>query len=309
MKPLSRYHYRYCIIICCCIVFAQKARGQTIADGLMIPQNFFCAGSMYTYSSWTNYWEGTFKRDNGNIGKLTTNTYTVFGNYGITNKLDVVFSVPYVTTNASAGTLKGQGGFQDLMMSLKWLPFKAGLGGGTFSSYVILSGTTPLSNYEADFEPMSIGMHAETASLRALLNYQYGRFFIAASGQYIRRSDITIDRTSYYTTELIYSNRVDVPNANNLLFSTGYRSPKFNVEAIFEQNTTLGGFDIRKNDMPFVSNTMNSTIAGALFKYSFNKVAGLELTTGGNYVLKGRNVGQATTVFGGVLYLFDLNKR
>lgn len=309
MKFLLKYLYRCCIIISCWLLLAQTARAQTVADGLMIPKNFFCVGSMYSYNSWTNYWEGTFKRDNGNIGRLTTNTYNVFGNYGITSKLDVLFSVPYVTTNASAGTLKGQSGFQDLMISLKWLPYKTHVGGGTFSTYLVLSGSTPVSNYEPDFEPMSIGMHAETASLRALLNYQYGHFFLAAAGQYIRRNDITIDRSSYYTTELINSNRVDVPNANNLLLSAGYRSPKFNAEAIFEQNTTLGGFDIRKNDMPFVSNTMNATIAGALFKYSFNSVAGLELTAGGNYVLTGRNVGQATTVFGGVLYLFDLNKK
>ncbi len=309
MKPLIKCLYRCCLFICCCLVLAQKVRAQTVSDGLMIQKNFFCIGSMYSYNSWTNYWEGTFKRDNGNIGRLTTNTYNVFGNYGITNRLDVLFSVPYVTTNASAGTLKGQSGFQDLMISLKWLPYKAGLGGGIFSTYVILSGTTPLSNYEPDFEPMSIGMHSETASLRALLNYQYGRFFVAAAGQYIRRDNITIDRTSYFTTELINSSEVDVPNANNLLFSAGYRSSHFNAEALFEQNTTLGGFDIRKNDMPFVSNTMNATMAGALFKYSFNRVAGLELTTGGNYVLKGRNVGQATTVFGGVLYLFDVRKR
>jgi hypothetical protein len=54
---------------------------------------------------------------------------------------------------------------------------------------------------------------------------------------------------------------------------------------------------------------MNMTTAGALFKYSFDAVSGLELTGGGNYVLKGRNVGQATTLFGGVLYVFDFSKK
>ena len=54
---------------------------------------------------------------------------------------------------------------------------------------------------------------------------------------------------------------------------------------------------------------MNWSTAGGLVKYSFNTVAGLELTAGGNRVLTGRNVGQSTTVYGGVLYLFDLNKK
>jgi hypothetical protein len=309
MKSLHLYFYRYCMVVCCCLFFTKMASAQTDADALMIPKNFYCAGVMYGHSSWTNYWEGTFKRDNANIGKLTSNMYTVVGNYGITNKLDVLFSVPYVTTNASAGTLKGQSGFQDLTLTLKWLALQSQVGRGIFSVHAIVSGSIPLSNYEPDFLPVSIGLHSETAAIRGLVNYQVGRFFVAAAGQYVQRGDVTIDRNSYYTTQLIYSNQVYMPNTNNFIISTGFRSLKFNAEAIFEQATTLGGFDIRKNDMPFPSNTMNMTTAGALFKYSFDAVSGLELTGGGNYVLKGRNVGQATTLFGGVLYVFDFSKK
>ncbi len=307
-KSLRLYFYRYCAAICCLMIFAQVASAQTDADALMIPKDFFCAGAVYSSNSWTNYWEGTFKRDNGNIGRLTTDSYMVMGNYGITNKLDVLFSAPYITTNASAGTLKGQSGLQDLTLTLKWLAFQTEIGKGILSGHAIASGSIPLSNYEPDFLPISIGLHTETASLRGLVNYQVGRFFVAGAGQYIQRSDITIDQNAYYTTQLIYSNKVYMPNVNNYLISTGYRSLTFNAEAIFSQTTTLGGFDIRKNDMPFPGNTMNMTTAGALFKYSFS-TSGLELTAGGNYVLAGRNVGQSTTLFGGVLYVFDFAKK
>lgn len=307
MKPLRLYFYRSCLTATFLAVFGQLSNAQTSADALMIPKNLFCAGVVYDHSSWTNYWEGTFKRDNGNIGKLSTNTYMVIGNYGITNKLDILFSVPYITTNASGGTLKGQSGVQDLTLTLKWLAFQAEIGKGIFSAHAILSGSVPLTNYEPDFLPLSIGLHSESLSLRALVNYQTGRFFLAGAGQYIQRSDVTIDQESYYTTTLINSNRVYMPNVNNFLVSTGYRSLRFNAEAILSQTTTLGGFDIRKNDMPFPSNRMNWTSAGALFKYSFS-TTGLELTAGGNYVLTGRNVGQSTDFFGGVLYIFDFKK-
>lgn len=307
MKLLRLYFYRYFIAVALFTVLGQFAKAQTSADALMIPKNLFCAGVVYDYSSWTNYWEGTFKRDNGNIGKLSTNTYMVIGNYGITNKLDVLFSVPYITTNASSGTLKGQNGVQDLTLTLKWLAFQTEIGKGIFSAHAILSGSVPLTNYEPNFLPLSIGLHSESVSLRALVNYQTGRFFLAGAGQYIQRSDVTIDQESYYTTTLINSNRVYMPNVNNFLFSTGYRSLRFNAEAILSQTTTLGGFDIRKNDMPFPSNRMNWTSAGALFKYSFS-TTGLELTAGANRVLNGRNVGQSTDFFGGVLYIFDFKK-
>ena len=308
-KSLRLYFYRYCITICCFLGFSKITFAQTDADALMIPKNFYCAGVMYSNSSWTDYWEGTFKRDNGNIGTLTTNSYTVIGNYGITNKLDVLFSVPYITTNASEGTLKGQSGIQDLTLTLKWLAFKQNIGNGKLTLFAILSGSVPLSNYEPNFDPVSIGLHSTSAMFRGLLNYQVGRFFIAGSVQYIQRSDITIDQNSYYTTQLIYSNQVYMPNSNNVMLSTGYRSTKFNAEFMVQQATTLGGFDIRKNDMPFPSNRMNWTVAGAMVKYSFGAVSGLELTAGGNYVLKGINVGQSTTFYGGVFYLFDWSKK
>jgi hypothetical protein len=310
MKSLLLYFYRYCIIICCCLCFSKIAFAQTDGDALMIPKNFYCAGIIYTNNSWTNYWEGTFKRDNGNIGNLTTNSYTVVGNYGITNKLDVLFSVPYITTNASAGTLKGQKGIQDLTLTLKWLAFKQPIGNGNLTFFAIVSGSVPLSNYEADFDPVSIGLHSTSAMFRGLINYKTtGGFFITGAGQFIQRSDITIDRNSYYTTQLIYSNQVYMPNSNNIMFSSGYQSKKIYAAASISQATTLGGFDIRKNDMPFPSNRMNATTAGAMVKYSFGTVSGLELTAGGNYILNGRNVGQSTTYYGGVFYLFDLSKK
>ena len=296
------------MVLCCFLAFRQGIHAQTTADALMIPKNFYCAAAEYSNNSWNNYWEGTFKRSNGNIGTLTTNTYMFGGNYGITNKLDVLFSIPYVTTNASAGTLKGQSGLQDLTVALKYLAFESEIGRGIFSFHAILSGSIPLSNYEPDFLPVSIGLKSKTLALRGLVNYQVGRFFVAGAAQYVERSDITLDRNSYYTTQLIYSNQVDMPNTNNLLFSAGYRSLKFNAEAILMQSTTNGGFDIRKNDMPFPSNTMNATTAGVLFKYSLDGLTGLEITAGGNYVTNGRNVGQSTTLWGGVFYVFDLSK-
>src|ERR1700720_1903236 len=97
MKSLPLYLYRYGMIICISLACSQIARAQTDADALMIPKNLFCAGVIYTNSNWKDYWEGTFKRDNPNIGTLSNNSYMVVGNYGITNKLDVLFSVPYIT--------------------------------------------------------------------------------------------------------------------------------------------------------------------------------------------------------------------
>lgn len=309
IRSLHLYFYRHCLVACCLLFFLQTASAQTDADALMIPKNFFCTGVVYTHSQWKNYWEGTFKRDNANIGTLSSNSYMVVGNYGITNKLDVLFMAPYIKTNASQGTLKGQSGVQDLTVALKYLAFTSEIGKGLFSIHGIAEGSVPLSNYEPDFLPVSIGLHTKNASLRGLLNYQTGRFFVAGAGQYVFRSDITIDRNAYYTDHLIYSNKVDMPNLTNFLFSTGYRSLRLNIEGIVSKTTSQGGFDIRKNDMPFPSNRMNMTTVGGLAKYSFDSLTGLELTVGGNYVVSGRNVGQSTNLFAAVYYILDFSKK
>jgi hypothetical protein len=307
MKSLPANLLRFGVFAACLATSSLKANAQTDADALMIPKNMFCASAVYDHSSWTDYWEGTLKRNNLNIGTLTTNSYMVMGNYGLTNKLDLLFSVPYVTTNASSGTLAGQKGIQDLTVTLKWLGYQAQIGTGVFTAHAILTGSIPLSNYDPNFLPVSIGLQSRTVSLRGLVNYQVGRFFVAAAGQYTERDNITINENAYFTTQEIYSSNVYMPNMNNVLLSAGYRSLKLNIEAIVQQSTTLGGFDITRNNMPFPSNTMNWTTAGGLVKYSFDGVSGFELTAGGNYVLKGRNVGQSTDFFGGVQYVFDFS--
>lgn len=308
IKLLPQHFFRYCLLGICSLAFSQYVHAQTDADALMIPKNYFCAAATYTHSSWDHYWEGTFKRDNLNLGTVSTNVYSLGGNYGLSNRVNLLFMVPYVKTHASAGTLRDEQNFQDLSLAVKWMAVKEEIGTGLFSVHAILSGSLPLSNYEADYLPLSIGLHSKNIALRGLLNYQTGRFFMAGAGQYIRRSNITIDRNSYYTTELHYTNEVQMPNVTNFFVSSGYRSLKFNAEAVLTKVTTVGGFDIRKNDMPFPSNKMNSTLAGLILKYSFQSISGLELTAGGNYVLNGRNVGQTRTFYGGVYYVFSTKK-
>src|SRR5882762_951870 len=159
MKLLSTNFYRCCLVTVCCITISQLAHAQTDADALMIPKNYFCAAGVYTHSSWDHYWEGTFKRDNLNLGTVSTNIYSLGGNYGLSNRINLLFMVPYVSTNATVGTLRSERNFQDLSAAIKWMAIKEEIGSGLFSFHAILSGSIPLSNYEADYLPLSIGLH------------------------------------------------------------------------------------------------------------------------------------------------------
>jgi hypothetical protein len=134
-------------------------------------------------------------------------------------------------------------------------------------------------------------------------DYQAGKFFVTASGTYILRSNIKIDRDAYYTTEMHYTNEVVMPNALSFNVRTGYRHANLIAEAIFDNYTTLGGFDITRNNMPFPSNKMNVSLVGAHVKYVFKKLPSLSVETGGSYVVRGRNVGKATEFNGSVFYI------
>src|SRR5688572_32934179 len=191
------------------------ASAQTDIDAIMMEKNAFCVGPMYSYSSWKNYWEGTLKRENLNLGTVSNQTISVMGNYGISSKLNVLFNVPFVKTKASAGTMSGMQGVQDLSLFVKWMPLEKEMLGGLFSLYGIGGVSFPLSNYVADYLPLSIGIRSKTALGRLMADYQTGSFFVTASATYVLRSKISIDRTAYYTEELHHTDEVSVPNGGN----------------------------------------------------------------------------------------------
>lgn len=285
-------------------------QAQTDIDGLMMEKNAFCVGPMYSYSSWKNYWEGTLKRENLNLGRVSTQMYSVMGNYGISRKLNALFSVPYVKTKATAGTLHGLDGLQDLSLFLKWRGYEHRTGsGGKLTLFGIGGVSFPLTNYVADFLPLSIGMRSKTLQARVMADFQQGNLFVTGSATYVLRSNIEIDRDSYYTTVMHNSNKVEMPDAASFNFRAGWRNHRLIAEAVVNNWTTLGGFDITRNNMPFPSNRMNATTVGANFKYILPWLPQLSIVGGGNTTIAGRNMGQATGFYGSVFYVFDLGKK
>jgi hypothetical protein len=232
----------------------------------------------------------------------------IMGNYGIKDNLNLLFSVPYISNKASAGTLIGRQGIQDLTLTLKWMPIETTIGKADFAVYALGSYATPLTNYVKDYLPLSIGLGSNTAMGRIMVDYQLGNFFTTASAAYFSRSNVTIDRVAYYTTRMHYTNEVEMPNMANFNFRTGYRSAKGYAELIADVMQTNGGFDMTRNNMPFLSNQMNASRIGLGFKYNFGKVEGLSAVGNAMYTIAGRNMGQATSISAGVFYILDFSK-
>jgi hypothetical protein len=169
--------------------------------------------------------------------------------------------------------------------------------------------SAPTTNYYIDLMPLAIGMHSKTGQIRLMADYQTGNCFATLSGTYMLRSNVTLDRNTYFTTEMHYTNEVKMPDANDVNFRIGYRSSTWIIEAIADKFTTLGGFDITKNNMPFISNQMNATKLGMHIKYDTDFINGLSFVADANTTVAGRNIGQSSSFGGGIFYIFDLSKK
>lgn len=277
---------------------------QTETDGLMMAKRNICGGFIYGYSSWNHYWEGTLRRDNANLGTFSSQSVTAMANYGITNRINVIVMAPWISNKVSAGTLIGQSGFQDFSLFLKGNIFSRTILGCDVSSIIVGGGSIPLTNYVADYLPLSIGLQSKNLSGRFLVDAQKGHWYGTASVQYIKRSHVTIDRTAYYTTEMIYSNQVALPDQIGFQCRAGWRKDAdLVVEVIYDHLNTLGGYDMRRNEMPFVSNTMNASRLGISTKLPIPKTNGLSFVGSAFHTLAGRNMGQTTSFTAGLVYL------
>jgi hypothetical protein len=100
------------------------------------------------------------------------------------------------------------------------------------------------------------------------------------------------------------SDQADMPNVMEYLGMAGYMKNGVMTAVSFSAQQTLGGGDIRRQDMPFVSNRMNASRLSALVMYYLPKTKGLAVRAAVGYTVDGRNVGQATSVTGGLMYTF-----
>jgi hypothetical protein len=67
---------------------------------------------------------------------------------------------------------------------------------------------------------------------------------------------------------------------------------------------TRGGSDIRRQDMPFVSNKMDMSRVDVAALYYLPGLDNLAIRLAAARTLRGRNVGRSTTVQAGFLYVF-----
>lgn len=307
--PANRAARTSCLLLVIALATsAARSGAQSMEEGVLMPKKSLGVGVMYSSDSWSEYWEGTLRRSNENIGTVTTRTVTSVIAYGVSDRLVLTASLPYVTTRASQGSLHGMSGVQDLGLVARYrvltTPFTDR---ASLSVIAIGAVATPATRYTPDFLPLSIGSASQRATGRVMLDVQSSSWwFVKASTAYTARKNVKLDRSAYYTDGKLYlTNEVEMPDVTDYTVSTGYRTARLTVPVFITRQRTLGGGDIRRQDMPFVSNRMDFTKVGASVMYTLKVPEGTMLELAAMRTPDGRNVGRSTTVTAGVVFCFQ----
>lgn len=284
-------------------LLASTAGAQAFDDAPPLPAREARVGVEYGRERWDRYWEGTLRRTNANIGTLTTEMAAATAAYGLTSRVTLVAALPYVRTRASAGVLHGMAGWQDLAVAARVALLETRVGTRATLGVTAVGGVAvPTSDYTPDFLPMSIGLGARRATARGGVRvHDRSGLFAAASAGHTWRSTVHLDRPAYYTDgRLVLSDEVAMPDVMDWSVSGGFARGRLAVPVALVGQRTLGGGDIRRQDMPFVSNRMDFTRVQARVVWSVPRAAGLAVHAGAARTLAGRNVGQATTLSTGL---------
>jgi hypothetical protein len=295
------------LVLSTSILFAQ-----TPTDGFFMPKDEICVAFNYDYTTWSQYWEGTLKRDNSNIGTISTQQMQLMGAYGLNKYINLIAVLPnYIVTRASAGTMAGHRGLQDAAFWVKVKPWSKDFSKGRADAFVAAGYSMPVTNYYPDYLPLSIGLGARMAHLRGNMHFFAKKdWFVGVQGAYQWRSNIALERDFYYTGgQAFYTDRVDMPNAAEGSITLGYLKAPLRLELGSSWFRTLGGADIRRNEMPFPSNRMNMQRLTAMLQYRIPALPGFGLTLQSGYTLSGRNVGQGFNLGGGFLYQFPVQRK
>lgn len=286
-----------------------SSHAQMPFDEIMMPKGEICFAVIGEQSTWNRYWEGTYLRENANIGTFTRQMLMPMVAMGLTNKINIITSLPYIGTEASGGTQVGQSGIQDLNVSVKvdWLQHRVGSG-----RVLLLTNThfsTPVGSYLSDYMPFSIGAGAPEIGMRAITAYKLDNgLFIRGAAAYLWRGQTEIERSFYYQDGAVYSPFMNVPNAVNIHAAVGYwmLENRLRLEATFMNLNCLTGDDIRSYNRPQPTNKMDLSQLGFWAQYYIKADKGLGAIAYFNQTISGRNVGQASTIGLGLTYQFKV---
>lgn len=225
-----------------------------------------------------------------------------FAEYGVTDRLDVVVSVPYVYTVQNSG-------LQDGGLYIKYRPLRLALGGAGYLNAIGGVGSSfPLSDY-APVTAGALGQKAVVVPVRAIVQFESKPgVFLNLTGGYNWR----LDEISERDLSVILQQRPDYQVVRPKSYATflakiGLPAAHYYLDAWIERQVTQGGADFVPDvpDLPQAYGVSYWQFGGTAY-YSDNGKTGFYVSFG--KILSGRNVSQIFRLTGGIVLKFDFQK-
>ena len=294
------------------LLATEIVRAQTPTDAIMMNKRELCFALIYEHGSWDEYWEGTYLRSNATVATLNRNILMPMVAIGVTDKINLIVSAPYIETNSSepnGGKFAGAKGFQDLGLALKSELFSRQLGKGQFTFLSTLGYSTPITNYLSDYRPYSIGFGANELSLRGIAQYKWDQgLYVRSSLAHLWRGQTKAERDYYYNNGSYYTPWMDVPNAWNFdaILGIWLLDNRLKVEANYTGLRSTSGDDVRRYNAGQPTNKVNFDQLGFTSQYYFRKLKGLGVLGYYSSVVNGRNTGKFSSFGFGATYQFSI---
>ena len=250
----------------------------------------------YSYESYDTYYVGENSTKNPNLGTITTKSIGLFLAGGVTDYLDVIASVPYISAKASQGFMSDQNDVQDISLFVKGRFLNRTFENNSNLSLSAAGGiSTPLSDYIAD-SPVSIGSQSTQFDGRLIAQYRTSKgIFVAAQTGYIKRGNVHIDRGL----------EVIVPDAQDYILRTGGSYKKWYADAWFQHQNSRNGTNIGPG-VPFPGNEIDFTRIGFTLYRSIPKFENFGIAIGGGFTLSGKNIGRSDRFSASLVYNFSV---
>lgn len=232
------------------------------------------------------------------FNEVMVSSISLYGEYGITDKLNVLLNVPYIKAEGSASeqVLANNGfentrkGLQDLKLYVKYDLKSFDFTSSKLNFMGAVGLETPVGDYavnEGLQSIIAIGNRSTTVNATGIFMYKINSGF-------------------FTTGQLGYSLKSDeVPDALVSEFKLGYAGSNFYLDAfVANQLSDKDGVDILGEGFTgfFPATRVNYTRVGVNGYVPL--VAGIGLTGGVNSYVEGRNVGKSTGFYGGLAYSF-----
>ncbi len=226
------------------------------------------------YENNKNYFAGT--------NKVTLGRKIVIANaylaYGITNKLDVNFSLPYISVNNVAK------GFQDASLFLKYRLIDFSDTSKSLKGSLSLAGgmSSNFTNYLTE-GGNALGQQAKTIDLRPVLQ-------------------IHLPKGIFTTLQAGYTYKFDpVPNSFSPAVKVGIAKSKIYADVWYEYQYSFGGLDYQGSPAPSTFQELGVNyhkVGGTFYTPIKNK---LGVFVGATYILSGRNTSQGLGINAGIV--------